>query len=551
MPPLPRELFELLSEIPHWPFSCESPWNLHRLVKASGSTSSGDKPLARTSVQALLWGWERYPLDERFLLPLLSIGGSRAPNSGYPFILANLYARPSGEALRNEEELWTIACGPPESPDADQALHFSLERINGPFGLFRLHCGFEFFMRIGHYDHASALLDAFPRTTETIPLLKRLRAEAALHFAAPEAALPIVESVDDHIFGFWKEYALAGIALSLGSSDRAGQIISGLWQHLPWNSNLLLTAHDLLHPLQTASPDKSNSRVAVLLYSWNKADLLRQTLEYLRKSRTADSPVFVLDNGSTDGTGAMLRNMQADWPGGFEVVSLPVNIGAPGARNWLLSIPEVQACDWAAFLDDDIQPPEDWLEQLLSTAHAYPETGAVGCCVVDSLQPHALQCADFQLIPPNTHSNFSNHRELINIFNPGIGQRDTLLFNYTRPCVHVSGCCHLVNMDAVRESGSFDIRLTPSQFDDLERDMRSFLKGRTAVYRGQLRIPHIQHSSLKQAASPEKTAQVMGNKIKLEHLHPPEAIKSLVENGRRLALSDLARKAQIMNNMSG
>lgn len=39
------------------------------------------------------------------------------------------------------------------------------------------------------------------------------------------------------------------------------------------------------------------------------------------------------------------------------VINVPVNIGAPAARNWLMKLSDVKACDWAIYLDDDILLP--------------------------------------------------------------------------------------------------------------------------------------------------------------------------------------------------
>jgi len=42
------------------------------------------------------------------------------------------------------------------------------------------------------------------------------------------------------------------------------------------------------------------------------------------------------------------------------IIELPVNIGAPAARNWLIARDETWQSDYIAFLDDDITMPENW-----------------------------------------------------------------------------------------------------------------------------------------------------------------------------------------------
>ena len=49
---------------------------------------------------------------------------------------------------------------------------------------------------------------------------------------------------------------------------------------------------------------------------------------------------------------------------------------APAARNWLMHLPEVREACWAAYIDDDIHLPPDWLPRLGAAAARYPEAGA-------------------------------------------------------------------------------------------------------------------------------------------------------------------------------
>lgn len=83
--------------------------------------------------------------------------------------------------------------------------------------------------------------------------------------------------------------------------------------------------------------------------------------------------IFALDNGSTD-TPDVYRKWR-HLAGRMTVVTLP-NTWRPAARNWLLALPEVRRADWAAFLDDDVAVPADWLRRLWSALRAYPDAGA-------------------------------------------------------------------------------------------------------------------------------------------------------------------------------
>ena len=161
----------------------------------------------------------------------------------------------------------------------------------------------------------------------------------------------------------------------------------------PWNTNLLLTSYDRTAG-QAAATSVLPGRVAVLLYTFNKADDLQRTLDALMPQLPDYASVFVLDNGSEDGTAELLDswNQRFSDQGSdtrFSSIRLPVNIGAPAARNWLVAMKETRAYDWLVFLDDDALPPNGWLEQLGQAAAACPEAAVWGCKVVDANNPVA------------------------------------------------------------------------------------------------------------------------------------------------------------------
>ena len=102
------------------------------------------------------------------------------------------------------------------------------------------------------------------------------------------------------------------------------------------------------------------------------------------------------------------------------MLHLPVNIGAPAARNWLLRQPEAEASAFAVFLDDDVVLPPRWLRRLLGAAQGNPEAGAAGCRIVSATPPPCLQSADYQLFAPaNEARTFrdmsSYHRRVVHL----------------------------------------------------------------------------------------------------------------------------------------
>jgi GT2 family glycosyltransferase len=111
-------------------------------------------------------------------------------------------------------------------------------------------------------------------------------------------------------------------------------------------------------------------KVAVVLATLNRRATVVRCLELLQQQTTAPDKVWVVDNGSTDGTAAELRRKF----GGdrmIEVVELPKNVGNAGGIRAGMEQALAGGAEAIWILDDDAWPQPDALEKLL--AHYSPE----------------------------------------------------------------------------------------------------------------------------------------------------------------------------------
>ncbi|MEF2231286.1 MAG: glycosyltransferase [Pseudodesulfovibrio sp.] len=262
---------------------------------------------------------------------------------------------------------------------------------------------------------------------------------------------------------------------------------------------------------QLARPDATPAPcadVAVCLYTWNKPDLLARTLASLAATALGGARVVVLNNGTTncppDELEARARtaapSLSPHW------VHLPVNVGAPAARNWLLSLPEVRAARHVAFLDDDVLLPRDWLGRFLATLKRFNAAAVGPKCVNQS--PRTLQYA------------FRRFREVGEAkirFTPNAPNLlDLGQFDAARPCLTVMGCCHLLDrerLDRLRVPG-FDVRFSPSQVDDIEHDLQIWKAGGSVAYDGAVEVVHLQDTG--RARTRAALGQAYANHAKME-----------------------------------
>lgn len=308
--------------------------------------------------------------------------------------------------------------------------------------------------------------------------------------------------------------------LRLGERDRALALLMDAAARRPWQSNLLFRAADLAAGVDVPGQPPPGKGM-VLLYSWNHAPDLDLCLRALAESALGDCRVALLDNGSTDATPAVAAAWRDKLGERLTLVTLPVNVGAPAARNWLLSLDEAKSADWVVFLDDDAVVPPDWLGHFGTARKARPGAGIIGCRVADHAAPLTLQSVDLHFDGPEHDGQGMNplhaHAE-----GPDFGQ-----YGYLRPCVSVTGCCHLITRSSLDAHGGFDLRFSPSQFDDLERDLRSSLAGDFPLYQGHLKVSHIKRSGLAANIPARQQANIAGNLVKLQQSIPAEQVAEL------------------------
>lgn len=340
---------------------------------------------------------------------------------------------------------------------------------------------------------------------------------------------------------------LAECLLRLGRSDAAREVWRELLRKRPWHASLVLRVHGEIVPLEPAG---HLPPTAVLLYTWNKAEYLDGVLEALAGSRGIER-IAVVDNGSTDATSQVLHSwLERLGNESMEVHTLPVNIGAPAARNWLAALPCLEQMECAVYLDDDALPPPDWLELLHAARQARPDATAWGCCVVDHDAPQVVQSADFHIIPGPAQGdgNFQCFElQSLNAapFHFSTLQSQTPLrgqFQYLRPCISVTGCCHLLHVQELREGGGFDLRFTPTQYDDAERDLRRAVAGKHCVYQGFLTVRHHKPSGKGAAMSRQAMGNWRANHYKLMHRFETQDLQKLWERQNALLLEDLLER---------
>ncbi len=113
------------------------------------------------------------------------------------------------------------------------------------------------------------------------------------------------------------------------------------------------------------------AKVDIIMPLYNKARVVGRAVESIRKQTFSDWRLIVVDDGSTDGSGDVVRGIEESR---IEVV-WQENAGPGGARNTGI---EMADAEYIAFLDGDDEWMSDYLEQCIAALQDN-DVGVVSC----------------------------------------------------------------------------------------------------------------------------------------------------------------------------
>ncbi|QJB57153.1 glycosyltransferase [Pseudodesulfovibrio sp. zrk46] len=474
-------------------------------------TAWGENPLDGNCAAALAGSMEKLPPVSPELLPIIKS------------LLMHWRPEVTPEAQAAMEQ------GPKEQ------LAYLMERMRGEQGnAFWLHQIYEHCRINGSWRPLMRVVEGMPSSEQEAPLYRYVIANCLFGQGEFERAADLYASCSLALPTVLMREA-AGRA-RIHDSESAAKLLRSCAEARPWNVNLWLRLFDLVNE-RDIRLEQPQGRTMVLGYSWNKADDLAETLDSLVRSDLGDVHVRILDNGSQDRTPEVIRQFIDKFGSDrAAAVTMPVNVGAPAARNWLKALPETQAADYVAYIDDDISLPEDWLSRLGAATEFYPDAGVWGCKVVNYDGPARMQCGEHNMTPDGEERQ-QVLMSTIMLQDGDFGQSD-----YIRPCTSVTGCVHLFRTDRLMENGDFDLRFSPTQYDDLERDLRMVLGGGHAVYTGHLAIRHKRKSGAASDAGKPESVGAAANMHKLMTKYTAQEFEAMASVMDKVLLADYLSK---------
>jgi hypothetical protein len=114
-------------------------------------------------------------------------------------------------------------------------------------------------------------------------------------------------------------------------------------------------------------------KVAIILLNWNSFDHTSNCIESLQLCDYPSFEIIVVDNGSIDGSGNLLK---AKFPE-IILIASPTNEGFAAGNNRGFSYAIDNQFTYAMMLNNDVFVEPDFISKLINYMESHPETGAI------------------------------------------------------------------------------------------------------------------------------------------------------------------------------
>lgn len=131
-----------------------------------------------------------------------------------------------------------------------------------------------------------------------------------------------------------------------------------------------------LDVVRSLSPARAQTaRVSFVVLSYNSAPYLETCVRSLvEQASGALDEIWIVDNGSTDGSPRIIEQLRARWPDAVKPILLEQNTGTTVSRNMAL---ERARGRYIGIIDSDVEVPPGTVDALIARLDADPRCGIV------------------------------------------------------------------------------------------------------------------------------------------------------------------------------
>jgi GT2 family glycosyltransferase len=254
---------------------------------------------------------------------------------------------------------------------------------------------------------------------------------------------------------------------------------------------------------------------SVVILNWNGARLLPDCLSALAAQTYRDFELWLVDNGSIDGSAALLDELERSRQPSWLATSLPRppviirnldNVGFAAGNNQAIRL---CLSKYIVTLNNDAIAEPQWLGELVATANAHIQTGMVACTMLFANRPDRIASAGISL-----------HKDGVAL-ERGLGLPSHMLAE-EKPVFGPSAGAALYRRELLRDVGLFDERFF-SYLEDADLAWRARWRGWRAVHNPRARVAHV-YSATGGQESAFKRRHIARNRIWTLYKNMPEAL---------------------------
>ncbi len=211
--------------------------------------------------------------------------------------------------------------------------------------------------------------------------------------------------------------------------------------------------------------------VSVVVVNWNRKELLRACLDSLARQTFSSFEIIVIDNGSSDGSPALVQEFAQGSPQPVRLIQNQENRGFCAANNQGFAASQAE---FVALLNNDAEAEPGWLAAMLDAISTKP---AVGESDVGMVASKILVFEDPRIIDKCGHLMYPDGQNR----GRGCGQFDRGQFDTLAEALWPDGCAALYRRAMLDEVGGFDEEFF-AYADDAELGLRARIAGWNCLY---------------------------------------------------------------------
>lgn len=221
------------------------------------------------------------------------------------------------------------------------------------------------------------------------------------------------------------------------------------------------------------------------MVNWNRRELLRACLESLAAQQHTSYEVKVIDNGSTDGSTELVRNMRETFPVVLDLIENDHNRGFCAANNQGIA---ASHAEFVALLNNDAEAEPGWLAALEDAMRSAGDVGMVASKILVWQDPSSKDPARIDKVGHLIYPDGQNRGR-------GAGEIDRGQYDRVEETLWPDGCAAMYRRAMLDEIGGFDEDFF-AYADDAELGMRGRIAGWRSLYAPGARVRHHRGASL-------------------------------------------------------